>query len=157
MKKILTSLLASFVILFSACTKKGDIPQISDSNWKFNGLVHFVTSSNRLEASGSNPAYIVFTDTNKDRNGTLTVYFKALPRVNASYTIVRSSASLSDTQCAITTSDVSGSGFVFSGTTTTSVQVSFVDGKIKIDIPSIAMSTPSKSENYMLEGSISEF
>lgn len=156
MKKKLTLLCASFVILFSACTKSGETPQLSDSNWTFNGVIHFATNSNRLEASGTNAAYVTFSDKNKDRNGTLTVFFKALPRVNASYTIVRSSAALSDTQCAITTSDATGTGFIFSGTTATSVQVSFVDGKIKIDIPSIAMSTAAGSENYTLQGSVYE-
>ncbi|QXV66204.1 hypothetical protein FPZ42_05600 [Mucilaginibacter achroorhodeus] len=159
MKKTLTLIFASVALLFTACSKDSDLPIINESNWFLNGVSHVAVSSARTEASGSTAAKIVFTDTNKDRGATMTVYFKAMPKTAGVYTLVPGlGVGLGTDNIAVSaTDDKLGSDFVYSGAAGTTVQVSFTsNGRIKVDIPEITLKSASKTDSYTFKSSVYE-
>lgn len=158
MKKKLTLIVAAIAILFTACTKDGENPIITDSSWTFNGAAHFSIKSVRTDATAATPAKVVFTDENKGKTATLTVYFKTFPRTDGTYAIVKNpTTGLTDTQCAITATEGSSPEFLLSVTAASAAKVTFTgNGKIKIDIPEISLSTATGTENYKLVGSVVE-
>ncbi|MBL4677262.1 MAG: hypothetical protein JKY70_13815 [Mucilaginibacter sp.] len=159
MKRKLTLLVAAIAILFTACTKDEENPVISNSSWTFNGLVHSTVKSSRTAASGNAAGQITFTDSNKGREGTLTVYFKALPQTAGTYTLVQGLGSgLGTNEVAVSaTAGTSGSTFAYNETGSVTVQVTITDnGKIKIDIPEVTLNSSAGSENYKLSASVYE-
>lgn len=158
MKKTLTVLFASIAILFTACTKDSELPIVTDSSWYLNGVAHFAVSSSRTEASGSTAAKIIFTDTNKDRDATMTVFFKALPKTAGTYTLVSGNGiGLGESQLAVLATDPKlGSDFIYTDLTGTTVQVSITNnGKIKIEIPEVTLNS-STSGSYKFKANVFE-
>ncbi|RFZ92564.1 hypothetical protein D0C36_14180 [Mucilaginibacter conchicola] len=159
MKKKLTLFVATIAILFTACSKDGADPVISDSGWFFNGVAHFVVTSARTEPTGTAAGKIVFRDSNKDRNATLTVYFKAIPQTAGVYNLVQGvGAGLAANEIAVSaTQQATSSNVAYAGAAGVKVQVSITDaGKIKVDIPEITLTSTSGTDTYKLSAFASE-
>ncbi|QHS54935.1 hypothetical protein GWR56_05025 [Mucilaginibacter sp. 14171R-50] len=155
MKKTLSVILASAMLMLGACTKEGSTPSIPNNSWTLNGIEHLVKSSNRTTNGANAEAAISYKDsTNK---AAVAVGFKALPTAGGTYQLVASDGgALTDNQCHLSIIDDNGKQLSFTGEPTPVEVIVLQNNKLLFKIPTINVATEVPGTTYKFKAALYE-